>query len=200
MASIVERPLAWRVDYVKERLRLLYVGITGVRRELIITWNTGRQGGAQPGALRVDGVVRGNEVVDQILFILRSTINSSLKILFFLMWGIGSSPGNEITKTPNQSQTCKAFPEEDLMIMNKTIFDENWKMIRTQAAGWWSLMAEYDLNKVDKADVKFDKFVTMLQVKYGYTREKAREEITRHWSEYEEKTKSNILTDETGSS
>ena len=50
-------------------------------------------------------------------------------------------------------------------------------------------MAEYDLVKVDKADVKFDKFVTMLQVKYGYTRQKAREEINRAWTQYEAKNK-----------
>ncbi len=31
-----------RLDYVRERLRLLYVGITRARRELILTWNTGR--------------------------------------------------------------------------------------------------------------------------------------------------------------
>ena len=31
-----------RLDYVSERLRLLYVGITRARRELVITWNTGR--------------------------------------------------------------------------------------------------------------------------------------------------------------
>ena len=34
--------LAARRDYAAERLRLLYVGITRARRELIITWNTGR--------------------------------------------------------------------------------------------------------------------------------------------------------------
>lgn len=33
-----------RSDYVAERLRLLYVGITRARRELIITWNTGSKG------------------------------------------------------------------------------------------------------------------------------------------------------------
>lgn len=33
-----------RLDYVAERLRLLYVGITRARKELIITWNTGRNG------------------------------------------------------------------------------------------------------------------------------------------------------------
>lgn len=35
-----------RVDYVRERLRLLYVGITRAKRELILTWNSGRQGDA----------------------------------------------------------------------------------------------------------------------------------------------------------
>ena len=33
-----------RLDYVKERLRLLYVGITRVKRELVVTWNSGRTG------------------------------------------------------------------------------------------------------------------------------------------------------------
>ncbi|GAB4500013.1 MAG: ATP-dependent helicase [Anaerolineales bacterium] len=37
-----------RLDYVKERLRLLYVGITRAKRGLIVTWNTGRQGDATP--------------------------------------------------------------------------------------------------------------------------------------------------------
>ena len=33
-----------RIDYARERLRLLYVGITRARLELVLTWNTGRQG------------------------------------------------------------------------------------------------------------------------------------------------------------
>jgi DNA helicase-2/ATP-dependent DNA helicase PcrA len=32
-----------RMNYVTERLRLLYVGITRARRDLIVTWNTGRR-------------------------------------------------------------------------------------------------------------------------------------------------------------
>ena len=32
-----------RLGYVAERLRLLYVGITRAKRDLIITWNTGRR-------------------------------------------------------------------------------------------------------------------------------------------------------------
>jgi len=32
-----------RLAYTEERLRLLYVGITRARRELILTWNTGQR-------------------------------------------------------------------------------------------------------------------------------------------------------------
>lgn len=37
-----------RLDTVRERLRLLYVGITRAKRSLIVTWNTGRNGDQQP--------------------------------------------------------------------------------------------------------------------------------------------------------
>ena len=37
-----------RLDYVRERLRLLYVGITRAKKELVVTWNTGRRGELQP--------------------------------------------------------------------------------------------------------------------------------------------------------
>jgi DNA helicase-2/ATP-dependent DNA helicase PcrA len=36
-----------RIDYAAERLRLLYVGITRAKRELIVTWNTGRHPGGE---------------------------------------------------------------------------------------------------------------------------------------------------------
>jgi DNA helicase-2/ATP-dependent DNA helicase PcrA len=37
-----------RLDYISERIRLLFVGITRARKELVITWNTGRDGALQP--------------------------------------------------------------------------------------------------------------------------------------------------------
>ena len=40
--------LSARADYVRERIRLFYVGLTRAKRELVVTWNTGRQGDAQP--------------------------------------------------------------------------------------------------------------------------------------------------------
>ena len=66
----------------------------------------------------------------------------------------------------------------------KSKFDEKWKLIRGQSIEWFSLMAEQDLKKVDKAEDKLDKFVTILQVKYGFTRQQAREEINKRWAAF----------------
>ncbi len=43
-----EATLRARLDYVRERLRLLYVGITRAKRELVITCNSGRYDDKQP--------------------------------------------------------------------------------------------------------------------------------------------------------
>ena len=45
-----------RLGYVKERLRLLYVGITRAKKDLIVTWNSGRQGDATP-SLAMSGLM-----------------------------------------------------------------------------------------------------------------------------------------------
>jgi hypothetical protein len=37
--------------------------------------------------------------------------------------------------------------------MNKTLFEEKWKLIRSQSTSRWSLIADYDLVKVDKAEI-----------------------------------------------
>jgi len=39
-----------RLAYAAERLRLLYVGITRAKKELIVTWNSGQRGDQQPAA------------------------------------------------------------------------------------------------------------------------------------------------------
>ena len=76
--------------------------------------------------------------------------------------------------------------------MNKKLFESKWKQIRSQTTVWWNLMSEYDLIKVDKADVKLDKYVTMLQVKYGYTRQQAKAEIDKRVAEFEARLESSI--------
>lgn len=71
------------------------------------------------------------------------------------------------------------------MAINKVIFEEKWKVIRGQSTARWSLIGDFDLNKLDKVENKYDRYVVMLQVKYGYTRQQAREEVNKLWTEYE---------------
>jgi hypothetical protein len=63
------------------------------------------------------------------------------------------------------------------MDVNKEVFDTKWEQIRAQTKAWWGLFSDDDLDKVAKAPVKRDKYAMMLRVKYGYTHERAREEI-----------------------
>ena len=69
--------------------------------------------------------------------------------------------------------------------MNRDVFEGKWKQIRSQTRDWWGLFSDHDLEKVDKVPVKLDKYVTMLQVKYGYTRDQAKKEIGAHVAQYE---------------
>ena len=72
------------------------------------------------------------------------------------------------------------------MNINKDIFESKWDKIRAQSKVWWSLFTEEDLKKVEKAPIKLDKFAMMLRMKYGYTHERAREEISRRVAEMED--------------
>ncbi|MFT3893389.1 MAG: hypothetical protein QM730_17310 [Anaerolineales bacterium] len=66
----------------------------------------------------------------------------------------------------------------------KSKFDQKWKLIRGRSLEWFDLLGEHDLKKVDKAPDKLDKFMTVLQVKYGYTRQQAAEEINKRWAAF----------------
>ncbi len=63
--------------------------------------------------------------------------------------------------------------------MNDDVFQGKWKQVRGQAKVWWGKLTDDDLEKVGG---KFDKFIGLLQEKYGYTRQQAEES-------YKEKTK-----------
>ena len=78
--------------------------------------------------------------------------------------------------------------------MNKEIFESNWKEIRTQAPLRWNLMNDIDLLRIDKAEVKYDKFVTTLQVKYGYNRDDARKELAKNLAAFDVEKKVSIKT------
>jgi hypothetical protein len=79
--------------------------------------------------------------------------------------------------------------------MNRELFESKWKQIRSQTTTWWSLMGDQDLVKVDKAEVKLDKYVTMLRVKYGLTNEQAKKEIIQHVTKYEAEQKKHSQSD-----
>jgi uncharacterized protein YjbJ (UPF0337 family) len=63
--------------------------------------------------------------------------------------------------------------------MNRTIFEGKWKQIRGKSKEWWSLINDLDLSRIDKATEKLERYVVLLQVKYGYTKQFAREEINK---------------------
>jgi len=67
--------------------------------------------------------------------------------------------------------------------VNKDIFESKWEQIRAQSKVWWNLLTEDDLTKIDKAPIKFDKYIMILRVKYGYTRDVARVEINKRVTE-----------------
>ena len=69
------------------------------------------------------------------------------------------------------------------MNVNKDIFESKWMQIRAQTGVWWSLFMEEDLKKVEKAPIKLDKYAMVLRVKYGYTNERARQEINKRIAE-----------------
>jgi hypothetical protein len=69
--------------------------------------------------------------------------------------------------------------------VNSEVFDKKWEQIRAQSKVWWSLFSDADLEKVEKAVIKRDKYAMMLRVKYGYTHERAREEINKRMADLE---------------
>lgn len=71
------------------------------------------------------------------------------------------------------------------MQVNKDVFENKWEQIRAQSKMWWGLFSEDDLNKVEKATIKRDKYTMLLRVKYGYTHEHAGEEIIKHLTDLE---------------
>ena len=78
--------------------------------------------------------------------------------------------------------------------MDKNEFEGKWQQIRSQSKLWWSRITDSDLNKVDQADIKFFEYVTILQLKYGYDRQVAKNEVGRRVTEYETKLQTIIAT------
>lgn len=70
--------------------------------------------------------------------------------------------------------------------MNKDVLEGKWKQIRGEAKAWWGKLTDDDL---DRAAGKLDVLSGLLQEKYGYTRERAADEIDKRVTEYEARLK-----------
>jgi len=66
--------------------------------------------------------------------------------------------------------------------MNKDVLEGKWKQIRGEAKSWWGKLTDDDL---DRAAGKFDVLAGLLQEKYGYTHQRAVDEIDKRVTEYE---------------
>ena len=73
--------------------------------------------------------------------------------------------------------------------MNKDVFECKWKQVRGEAKVWWGKLTDDDLDKVAG---EFDKFVGVLQERYGYSREQAELEIEKRVNEYEASLKKSM--------
>ena len=66
--------------------------------------------------------------------------------------------------------------------MNQDILAGQWQQIRGQVRQWWGKLTDKDVERIAGQQ---DKLVSLLQEKYGYTRERAEEEINRRLREFD---------------
>ncbi len=70
--------------------------------------------------------------------------------------------------------------------MNQDIIEGKWKQMRGEAKAWWGKLTDDDL---DRAAGKFEVLAGLLQEKYGYSREKAANEIDKRVTAFEDSLK-----------
>jgi uncharacterized protein YjbJ (UPF0337 family) len=69
---------------------------------------------------------------------------------------------------------------------NIDTFDGQWPHLRGQVRSWWGQLTDADLDTIAG---KKDLLVGLLQERYGYTRERAEQEVERHMHEYRDQLK-----------
>ena len=62
------------------------------------------------------------------------------------------------------------------------ILEGNWKQMKGQVKEWWGDLTDDDLTRIDG---KREKLVGVLQERYGYAKERAEQEVTLRFDEYE---------------
>jgi uncharacterized protein YjbJ (UPF0337 family) len=62
--------------------------------------------------------------------------------------------------------------------MNSDVFEGKWKQVQGSMKEWWGKLTDDDIVRIEG---NRDKLLGAIQERYGYTREKAEEEIKRHF-------------------
>jgi len=70
--------------------------------------------------------------------------------------------------------------------VNEDTFEGKWKQAKGQIKQWWGELTDDDLMQVEG---NRDKLVGKLQERYGYSRQRADDEINRRFNEYERQTR-----------
>lgn len=73
--------------------------------------------------------------------------------------------------------------------MNKNIMEGKWKKMRGEAKSWWGKLTDDEL---DQTAGKIDVIAGLLQEKYGYTQERAVEEINTRVAEFEKNLRTKL--------
>ena len=66
--------------------------------------------------------------------------------------------------------------------MNEDIFGGIWKQMKGNVREWWGKLTDDDIERIGGNK---DKLLGVLQERYGYTRERADEEVTRRVRDFE---------------
>ena len=76
--------------------------------------------------------------------------------------------------------------------MNHDIFAGHWKQMRGTLKSWWGKLSDDDFEWIEGQK---NKLIGLVQEKYGYTRDQAREEVDRRFNEYDNKDSSASVRD-----
>ncbi len=68
-----------------------------------------------------------------------------------------------------------------MAIPNWTLIESTWRQWRGQALTWWPRLSEAEWEEMDGSR---EKLLDMLQLKYGWTREEALQEVDSRFEEY----------------
>jgi uncharacterized protein YjbJ (UPF0337 family) len=66
--------------------------------------------------------------------------------------------------------------------MREDEFEGKWMQVRGQAKVWWGKLTDEDMEEVGG---QIDKIISLIQNKYGYTTEYAKQEFNQRMAEYE---------------